>query len=203
MTVQELFEEIDCHLMNDTKPSIYLNGQYWNPLFRKFPFGMLYRLKEVQQSPKFHPEGNVWIHTMMVVDEAAKLRKKSREPKVLMWSALLHDIGKAEATKRKNGRITSVNHEAIGEKLARDFLSCFGKNKEFVEKVCGMVRYHMQILFVTADMPYADVKGMKERVNVYELAALGLSDRLGRGRTDRKKEEETIELFLEKCGVEP
>lgn len=77
MKPEELFAEMSEHLCKDMKPSVYLDSQYWNPLFREYPFEMLYRMKKTEQSPKFHPEGNVWVHSLMVVDEAAKLDRKS------------------------------------------------------------------------------------------------------------------------------
>lgn len=200
MSLKELYLELEEHLMKDSKPSIYLDSQYWNPLFRKYPFEMLYRLKQTEQSPKYHPEGNVWNHTLLVVDEAAKVRKRSKEPSVFMWAALLHDIGKPAATKKKSGRIISYNHDSIGEELAREFLSYFEKEERFIEEVCGLVRYHMQILLVTKNQPYADIEGMKKRTDIQELALLGLCDRLGRGKKNSEKEKAVIEEFLKICG---
>ena len=73
MNVQELYFDIDKHLLEDTKPSDFLNEIYENSLFSEFPFNMLHVLKKTEQSPIHHPEGNVWNHTLLVVDEAAKL----------------------------------------------------------------------------------------------------------------------------------
>lgn len=199
MNLKELFLELEEHLMEDSKPSIYLDSQYWNPLFRKYPFENLYRLKQTEQSRKYHPEGNVWNHTLLVVDEAAKVRKQSKEPLVFMWAALLHDIGKPATTKKKSGRIISYNHDVIGENLAREFLSYFKKEDSFIEEVCGLVRYHMQILLVTKNQPYADIEGMKKRTDTQELALLGLCDRMGRGKKSREKEEAVIAEFLKIC----
>lgn len=200
MSLKEFYLELEEHLMKDSKPSIFLDSQYWNPLFRKYPFEMLYRLKQTEQSRKYHPEGNVWNHTLLVVDEAAKERKHSKEPSVFMWAALLHDIGKPAATKKKSGRIISYNHDSIGEELARDFLSYFAKEERFIKEVCGLVRYHMQILQVTKNQPYADIEGLKKRTDIQELALLGLCDRLGRGKKNREKEKAVIEEFLKICG---
>lgn len=202
MNLEDLYLELEGHLMKDSKPSIYLGSQYWNPLFRKYPFDLLYQLKQTEQSRKYHPEGNVWNHTLLVVDEAAHVRKRSKEPLVFMWAALLHDIGKPSTTKRKSGRIISYNHDVIGEELAREFLSYFEKEELFIESVCGLVRYHMQILLVTKNNQYADIEGMMKRANIRELALLGMCDRMGRGKQNREKEADNIRAFLKACGEE-
>jgi len=160
---------------------------------------MLYKLKETEQSPIYHPEGNAWNHTMLVVDEAAKLRNKSRDERVFMWAALLHDIGKAETTKNKKGKITAYNHETVGADLCVKFLQEFTTDDTFIQKVKGLVRWHMQILHVVKDMPFADIKSMKEEKDIREVALLGFCDRMGRTNVDTIKEKNNIIMFLEKC----
>ena len=59
---------------------------------------MLSSLVKIQQSPSHHPEGNVWNHTMLVIDKAAERKYKSKDPRI-HWAALFHDIGKTPATK--------------------------------------------------------------------------------------------------------
>ena len=70
----KLFFEIESHLFQDERPSVYLQKIYDDPRFRRYPFDMLHRLKNTGQSPKYHPEGNVWNHILLVVDEAARVR---------------------------------------------------------------------------------------------------------------------------------
>lgn len=199
MEPRDIFLEMQTHLMEDENPSVYLNEMYEEGLFQEYPFQFLYEMEKTEQSPVYHPEGNVWIHTMQVIDVAAKVKKRSREPRVFMWAALLHDIGKPATTKMKRGRITSYNHDQEGEKLAREFLAYFQEDKAFIEKVCGLVRYHMQILFVVKGQAYADLKGMKKRTDLQEVALLGLCDRLGRDTQNKEEEEKNIMLFIQKC----
>jgi putative nucleotidyltransferase with HDIG domain len=136
---------------------------------------------------------------MLVVDEAAKLRNKSRDERVFMWAALLHDIGKAETTKNKKGKITAYNHETVGADLCVKFLQEFTTDDTFIQKVKGLVRWHMQILHVVKDMPFADIKSMKEETDIREVALLGFCDRMGRTNVDTIKEKNNIIMFLEKC----
>ena len=194
-----LLYEINNHILLDEQPSIFLNSIVNTKIFKEYPFNMLYKLKETEQSPIYHPEGNAWNHTMLVVDEAAKLRNKSRDERVFMWAALLHDIGKAETTKNKKGKITAYNHETVGADLCVKFLQEFTTDDKFIQKVKGLVRWHMQILHVVKDMPFADIKSMKEETDIREVALLGFCDRMGRTNVDTIKEKNNIILFLEKC----
>ncbi|HPV85743.1 MAG TPA: HDIG domain-containing protein [Sedimentibacter sp.] len=194
-----LLYEINNHILLDEQPSIFLNSIVNTNIFKEYPFYMLYKLKETEQSPIYHPEGNAWNHTMLVVDEAAKLRNKSRDERVFMWAALLHDIGKAETTKNKKGKITAYNHETVGADLCVKFLQEFTTDDTFIQKVKGLVRWHMQILHVVKDMPFADIKSMKEETDIREVALLGFCDRMGRTNVDKIKEKNNIILFLEKC----
>lgn len=197
--MNDLFDEIDRHITEDDRPSEYLNRISATSAFDEYPFKMLADMKETNQSPKHHPEGNVWKHTMLVVDEAAKVKSKSRDERVFMWAALLHDIGKPGTTRYRKGRITSYDHDKLGAKLAEKFLREFSEDDFFIEKVVSLIRWHMQILFVVNDLPFADVEGMNRDADIEDIALLGLCDRLGRTGARREVEEENIEKFLKKC----
>ena len=80
-----LLYEINNHILLDEQPSVYLNTIVNTKMFKEHPFSMLYKLKETEQSPIHHPEGNVWNHTMLVLDWAAKLKNKSQNEKIFMW----------------------------------------------------------------------------------------------------------------------
>ncbi len=197
--IRELYSETDTHLLRDERPSGFLELAYNNPLFGEYPFVMLHDLKRAEQSPEHHPEGNVWNHTLLVVDQAARVRDKSRNASVFMWAALLHDIGKPSTGKVRGNKITSYDHDKAGEKLSADFLSFFTQDTSSIKEVSGLVRYHMHILYVLKGLPFADIKGMKQNTDINEVALLGLCDRLGRTNSDRAKEEEHIRVFIKKC----
>lgn len=196
MNTHEIFLEITKHLMEDETPSIYLNNLAKSEEFNQYPFKLLKVMMKTEQSPTHHPEGSVWNHTMMVVDSAAKEKNLSANPKALMWAALLHDIGKPPTTKLRKGRITSYDHDKEGKKLAEEFLRCFTDDEDFIEKVVAFVRWHMQPLFVSKNLPFADVNKMSEEIDLDEIALLSLCDRLGRGEMTKEKIEK------EKNGVE-
>lgn len=198
ITKTEVFKDIENHLLYDDKPSSYLNYISETEPFKDYPFKWLNDMKYTMQSPKHHPEGSVWNHTMLVLDEAAKEKHKSKDKRVFMWAALLHDIGKPGTTKIRKGRITSYDHDKLGAKMAKEFLSEFSQDSEFIEAVSNLVRWHMQILFVVKGLSFGDIESMKKHTDLEEVALLGLCDRMGRTGADRNEETKNINLFLDK-----
>lgn len=196
---KRFFEEMQAHLLTDDAPSVYMNTISEKEIFHEYPFSMLSCLKEIPQSPKHHPEGNVWNHTMMVIDEATRKKKESKNPTAFMLAALLHDIGKAETTDSSKGRITAYNHEKVGARQAEDFLREFLEDEALIQRVVALIRWHMQILFVIKSMQFADIKSMRKEIDLEEIALLGYCDRTGRLNADRNAENENLKLFLKKC----
>ena len=190
--MKEKFLEIEKHLLNDEKPSIYLNEQVENGDFEEYPLSMIKDLLTVEQNPIYHPEGNVFIHAMMVVDEGATVRERSKDKKAFMWALLLHDLGKKPTTKLRKGKLTSYNHDTVGAKMAREFLEYFNQDEVFINKVISLVRWHMQILFVTKNSRFQNIKQMLEDVDVDEMILVSRCDRLGRGNLNKLKREETL-----------
>ncbi len=191
-----VYEEITNHLLTDEKPSEYMEILSCREEFREYPFSLLLLLKTTEQSPKYHAEGNVWNHTMLVIDEAAKVRFKSKEPEIFMWAALLHDIGKPGTTRIKKDRITSYDHDAAGERLSREFLEYFSEEERFIQSVSALVRYHMHMLYVLRRLPFSDLTGLLHKVDVEEIALLCLCDRLGRKGADIAAERKEYGEFL-------
>lgn len=196
---KQYFFEVEDHLLTNLKPSKFLIELFNSKDKISFPFTMIQKLKSIEQSAKYHPEGNVFNHTMLVVDKAAQLKNESKDKRVFMWAALLHDIGKAETTKIRRGKITSYDHDKVGAQMTKAFLAEFTDDMVFVNKVAALVRYHMQILYVVKDLRFAEIKGMKAATDIDEVALLGLCDRLGRYNVDYEGEKESIEIFLKKC----
>lgn len=191
------FDLITDHLLKDINPSYFLQEISERQSFREDPFQLLYKLKDTEQSVKYHPEGSAWNHTMLVVDEAALVRHHSKDPKVFLWSALLHDIGKPDTTRVRKGRITSYDHDTVGARLATEFLKNLTDDGELIRQVTLYVRYHMHMLYVLKKLPFGNLKGMIKDVDLDELALLCRCDRLGRIGADREKEEENYLQFLE------
>jgi putative nucleotidyltransferase with HDIG domain len=197
---KRLFDEINTHLLCDEKPSQFMQS-LTGPLFETaHPFTMLSRLKGIHQSPRHHPEGSVWNHTLLVLDEAATRKEQATDSRTFMWAALLHDIGKAKTTRIRDGKITAYDHDKAGAEMAREYLRDF-EDDDFISKTAALIRWHMQILYVVKDMRFADIDAMQSEADVRDVALLGLCDRLGRFGVSKHEAEETIQRFLRKAGT--
>jgi putative nucleotidyltransferase with HDIG domain len=194
-----LYEETGDHLLRDGAPSAWLREAWRKPGFGAYPFSLLKKLEQTPQSPVHHPEGSVWNHTLLVVDEAARHRAESGDPASFMWAALLHDIGKPATTRIRKGRITAYDHDKVGAELAREFLYSLTEDRRFVEKVAHLVKYHMQALYVVNNLPFQDIDGMKRNSDIGEVALLCLCDRLGRSGASKRDEEAQVSLFVDRC----
>lgn len=200
-TSKQLFLEINQHLCEDHQPSEYITRLMTHNIFSLYPFSLLKKLVDTPQSPVHHPEGCVWNHVRLVVDQAAKVRHLSKNAPVFMWAALLHDIGKAETTRTRKGRIVSYDHDTVGGDLSVKFLSELTDDNKFIQKVSMLVKYHMHPLYVNKDLPFGDVKKMLVETDMHEIALLGYCDRMGRLGSKSEEEKANIKEFLRKCGV--
>ena len=114
-------------------------------------FPEIARLKGVPQDPEWHPEGDVSIHTMLVLDAAARVAEREGvegdERAVLLFAALTHDFAKATTTelRERDGRMrwTSWSHEAEGGPMAREFLERIGIKAAIVSHVVPLVENHL------------------------------------------------------------
>lgn len=204
MSKKEIFDEIESILLNSEKPSEGIKKLIKENKLNQEPFNMITKLEKIEQNPKYHPEGNVLNHVLMVVDEASKRKNSSLDKKSFMWAALLHDIGKSTTTRVRKNKITSYNHDIEGEKMSNKFLDMVSDDTDFKNKVSKLVRYHMQPLFYDKNLPFFEPKSMLEEVDYEELSNLSKCDRLGRGSIgieDIEKEEEKIDKFKQYCKI--
>jgi tRNA nucleotidyltransferase (CCA-adding enzyme) len=101
----------------------------------------------VPQDPEWHPEGDVWIHTLHVCDATAVIAARDQldsfDRMVLLFSALCHDLGKATTTEFINGRWHAYQHCAAGVPIAREFLTRIGCDENVIEVVEPLVAEHL------------------------------------------------------------
>jgi poly(A) polymerase len=102
------------------------------------------RMKGVEQPPQFHPEGDVWVHTMLLLEKL-----KAGVPATLAWGALLHDIGKPATFRppdpRKPGdRIRFDGHVEVGVRMAETILGRLRFSNEDAEQIVTLVKNHMR-----------------------------------------------------------
>jgi tRNA nucleotidyltransferase (CCA-adding enzyme) len=104
-------------------------------------------LKSTVQDPEWHPEGDVWRHTLQAVDAAAGLRcGDTTRDLILMWSALCHDLGKPATTVEEEGHIRSPEHDKAGEELAASLLGRIVRTGTVVRGALKLVAQHMKPL---------------------------------------------------------
>lgn len=137
------FVEIEKLLLKGNKPSIGLEVIDRCGQLHHFP--ELAAIKGVPQDEKWHPEGDVWTHTLMVVDEAANLRDGSASDLPLMMGALCHDYGKALATTvEDDGRVRSRGHAEAGIRPACAFLNRLKAPTTLRKQVAILVDCHLE-----------------------------------------------------------
>lgn len=107
-------------------------------------FAELGQLIGLAQDPVYHPEGDVWVHSMQVLDRAALCRDKVSEPYRFMLLALLHDLGKITATEEIKGRIHAYGHETQGLPLIEAFLRRITGEEAVISYVLNMAALHMK-----------------------------------------------------------
>lgn len=180
MTSKELFLKVDDILLNSNKPSVEIMKLIDEGEFDKKPFIKIKNMESIEQNLVHHPEGNVLNHTLLVIDKASKYKEQSKDKRVFMWAALLHDLGKLTTTKERKGRITAYGHDLQGEILSRQFLYQLTEDENFINEVCNLVKYHMQPLFYDKKLPYFREKEINNDSDYEEISLLSLADRLGR-----------------------
>ena len=194
--------ELKKALLKAEKPSVFFEVlRQMEQLDCWFP--ELKALIGVPQNPRYHAEGDVWNHTMLVLDEAAKLRSRAAEPYWFMLGALVHDFGKAVCTEEINGVIHAYEHEMKGLPLAEAFLRRITRESKLIGYVLNMVQYHMKPNTV-ADARSAEkvTNRMFDRsVDPEGLVALALADDRGRIKPDSHDNEafltERLAVFRE------
>ena len=143
LSKERVEEELKKALLKADKPSIFFEAmREMDQLDHWFP--ELKELIGLEQDPVFHPEGDVWTHTMEVIDRAAGYRDKVSEPFSFMLLALTHDLGKIVTTEEKNGRIHAYEHETKGLPLVESFLRRILNENDVIDYVLNMVPLHMK-----------------------------------------------------------
>ena len=182
-------------------------------LERAFP-DIAAAMKATQQNPKYHAEGDVWEHTMMVCECLARdpdFRGCSvRVQRELFLAALFHDIGKTKTTVLKNGEWTSPNHAIVGAHMVRDMLmreyglSGSRERQSFRETVCFLIRCHMAAPYImeSADPARKLIRlaangELADDFTLKHLLILSRADSSGKISEDDSKSGESVLLAAE------
>ena len=212
-TVQELKElpkerigeEWKKLLLKSEKPSLGLSAGMMLGIFKEihpeFP-----PLIEIQQELEWHPEGDVWVHTLMTVDEAVKITQKEdlKDAKKLtiLLASLCHDLGKPMVTESIDGHIRSYGHEDAGEEPTKKFLAKIGIDNLTKNKVVKLVKNHLIPTMFYTDEKFRGnkisdgaIRRLAKRLHpatIQELVLVGEADHLGRGSLDPEIKEQLL-----------
>ncbi|MDD3054709.1 MAG: HD domain-containing protein [Aliarcobacter sp.] len=200
---ERIYEEFKKLFLKSSKPSIAFE------LMRELGvlkyFSELELLIDCIQEAEYHPEGDVWVHTMMALDEMARILKgekiKDEYKKLyLFYATLCHDFGKPFCTKEINGKITSHKHENLGIEPTISFLSKLTNEKKFIEIVCSLVKNHLApFQLYKTESSLKAVKRLSLKVNIEDLCLVCLADCLGRTIKDKEKCPEATSWLLAKA----
>lgn len=169
-------------------------------------------LNGVPQDPEWHPEGDVWEHTLHCVDAIVNLdewKQSDAENRcILLLATLCHDFGKVECTQQieKGGRLrwTSHGHSEAGIPISKRFLKRIGAFKNVADPVPLLVHKHHFLMSPDGKEPTnASLRRLARKLNpanAVQLAAVMKADALGRPPLPNKKKIRDIDTFIQRMG---
>jgi len=181
-----------------------INTKKWEVIRQTFDW--IQDMEGVPQDPIYHAEGDVAVHTEMVMNALLNLPEyqalDKQDQQILFATALLHDVEKRSCTKTElDGRITSKGHAKKGEYTARTILYKEIKTPFLIrEQVAKLVRYHGLPLWIfEKPNPQKALLKASLEVNLEHLAIFAKADILGRICADQQELLYKIELFKAFC----
>lgn len=178
---ERIWGELQKALLKSSKPSVFFEVlDSMNQL--DFWFPEVKSLQNVEQNLQYHPEGNVWNHTMMVLDVATSLKSQSSNYEAFMLTALCHDFGKTIATAEVDGVLRALQHETLGLPIIENFLDRVVNEVKIKKYVMNMTELHM-----SPNQCFANKSKMKttnrlfdKSVNPKDLVLFAEADHMGR-----------------------
>jgi tRNA nucleotidyltransferase (CCA-adding enzyme) len=188
LPAERIWGEIEKLLLQAPRPSVGFTLALDLGVIRGL-FPELEALVGCPQEPEWHPEGDVWVHTLMVVDGArTRIGGLARgEQVIVMLGAVCHDFGKPATTAFVDGRIRSIGHEEAGVGPATAFLdrlNIHGVDGVDVRKeVLGIVAHHLKPGMwhkVREEVGDGAFRRLAQKVNLELLAIAAKADCTGR-----------------------
>lgn len=141
----------------------------------------------VMQDPSWHPEGNVFEHTMQALDAAATIEyEDAADKRTLMYAALCHDIGKVGTTFLEDGKIKTHGHASRGVVLSKRMLKRITHNVDLIAAVGLLTKFHMEPSAFVKDPKITDAaykrlaRALAPYATLRMLADLSWADKQGR-----------------------
>ena len=143
---ERLAQELERILL--TLPAPWRAIEWLDRLGQLEVFPPIAALRDVPQDPEWHPEGDVFVHTGMVVDRAATLARElaleAEDQAILLWSALCHDLGKPDSTViGDDERVRSPGHDRLSAEIARVWLGSLRLGTRRIDAIDVLVHHHL------------------------------------------------------------
>lgn len=126
-------------------------------------------LRDCPQNPKWHPEGRVWIHTIMVMEGL------TQEKPILQLAALLHDIGKPATTDPNDPQLSAKGHDELGAKMAVEIMTRLKFSNDEISYVRDIISDHMK-MHLLKEMKKSTLKRYMALPHFEDLIKLGRAD---------------------------
>ena len=139
------------------------------------------KMKGVAQPPQFHPEGDVWVHTLLLLEKLPHPCTRT-----LAWGALLHDVGKPPTFKVGPDRIRFDGHVEVGMAITEEICRRYRMSNEDTEQIVALVANHMR---------FADVERMKESTFKRFVRTPNFDEHLAMHRIDCLASHEDVSLY--------
>ncbi len=177
---ERIFDEIKKLLLKATHPSIGFKLMDQMGILTHFP--ELQALQGIDQNPVYHPEGDVWIHTLMSLDAMAAQRSgDDRLDLILMLAVLCHDLGKPSTTTIIDGKICCIGHEEAGLKPTQTLMNRLTNEQRLIDKILPLVKYHLRPTLLYAQKSKSTaIRRLAANVNIGHLTLIAKADFLGR-----------------------
>ena len=199
LAIERIYEEFKKFLLKAKKPSIAFELIKSLGLLSDYP--ELQALDGCIQDKIYHPEGDVWVHTLMTLDEMAILLEdvelEEKRRLILMYAILCHDLGKPMTTEVVDGRVQSHKHEALGVEPTISFMNRLTNDKKMIEQITPLVKYHLSpFQFYDQKSSTKAVKRLSTKVNIENLCLVAKADCLGRDIEDKSKCDLAVDWLL-------
>lgn len=176
---ERIFEELKKLFLQSAKPSIGM--ELLRDMGALAFFTPLDLYEKTPQDPLTHPEGNVWVHTLMALDVMASLRiNEAKRDLIRMFAVLLHDCAKPSTTIINEGKIDAPHHALAGVEIGKIFLEKITEEHGFIADVLPLIRYHGAVRKLY-DTPPSEILHLSAHVSIQDLIPVAQADFMGRG----------------------